>query len=110
MAAVPPAPKPTRVLVVDDNPVVRAVLRETLDDGRTMTIVAEASNGDEALALAAAHRPDVTLLDQRMPIRDGMSVVSALGAYTRVLMLTRTGDDEAILAAVRAGASGYLIH
>jgi DNA-binding NarL/FixJ family response regulator len=105
-----PTEMPTRVLVVDDNPVVRAVLRDMLDDGRTVTIVAEAANGDEALRLAATHRPDVTLLDHRMPLRDGLSVVAALGAYTRVVMLTRSGEDESILAAVRSGAAGYLIH
>ena len=100
----------TRVLVVDDNPVVRAVLRDMLDDGRTVTIVAEAANGDDALRMAAVHRPDVTLLDHRMPLRDGLSVVGALGAFTKVVMLTRSSEDESILAAVRCGAAGYLIH
>lgn len=103
-------PAPVRVLVVDDNPVVRAVLRDMLHDGRTVEIVAEAANGDDALALAAVHRPQVTLLDHRMPLRDGLSVIGALTAHTKVLMLTRSDEDDAILRAVRSGAAGYLIH
>jgi DNA-binding NarL/FixJ family response regulator len=102
---------PIRVLVVDDNPVVRAVLRNLLDDGgRTITIVAEAANGDDALRMADAYRPDVTLLDHRMPLHDGLSVVGSLCALTRVIMLTRSDEDGAILHALRSGASGYLIH
>ena len=105
-----PTDSPVRVLVVDDNAIVRAVLRDMLDDGRTATVIGEAANGDEALRIAAAERPDVTLLDHRMPLRDGLSVVGALSVYTRVIMLTRSGDDESVLAAVRSGAAGYLIH
>jgi DNA-binding NarL/FixJ family response regulator len=101
---------PTRVLVVDDNAVVRAVLRDMLDDGCALVVIGEAANGIEALELATSERPDVTLLDHRMPLRDGLSVVTALSGYTRVLMLTRSGADDVVLAAIRAGAFGYLIH
>ncbi len=100
---------PTRVLVVDDNAVVRAVLRDMLTDGRTL-VIGEAADGVSAVELATAQRPDVTLLDHRMPLRDGLSVVAALSGHTRVVMLTRSGDDEVVLAALRAGAYGYLIH
>ena len=100
-----PRPQQITVLVADDNPVVRAVLRDLLGNGGQISVVGEAANGVEALELAAAARPDVTLLDHRMPLRDGLSVVVALTGHTRVLMLTRTAEEEVVLQAVRAGRS-----
>lgn len=102
--------EPVRVLVADDNPVVRAVLRDMFGAASGITVVGEAGDGAEALLLAGALRPDVTLLDHRMPVRDGLSVVPAISAHTRVLMLTRSSGDDVVLAAVRAGAIGYLVH
>jgi DNA-binding NarL/FixJ family response regulator len=98
------------VLVADDNRVVRAVVRDMLDGAAGIRVVGEAANGSEALQTAVRLRPDVTLLDHRMPLRDGLSVVSAVSAHSRVLMLTRSSEDAVILAAVRAGAVGYLVH
>jgi DNA-binding NarL/FixJ family response regulator len=105
-----PRHQPITVLLADDNPVVRAVLRDLLGDGSHLTVVGEAGNGEEALQLAASLRPDVTLLDHRMPLRDGLSVVVSLTGHTRVLMLTRTTEEDVVLRAVRAGALGYLVH
>ncbi|GAA1808602.1 response regulator transcription factor [Luedemannella flava] len=106
----PPRHQPITVLLADDNPVVRAVLRDLLSDGGHISVVGEAANGVEALELADALRPDVTLLDHRMPLRDGLSVVVALTGHTRVLMLTRSAEEDVVLQAVRAGALGYLVH
>jgi DNA-binding NarL/FixJ family response regulator len=105
-----PRSQPITVLVADDNPVVRSVLRDLLGGGGHISVVGEAANGVEALELAASARPDVTLLDHRMPLRDGLSVVVALTGHTRVLMLTRTAEEDVVLQAVRAGALGYLVH
>jgi DNA-binding NarL/FixJ family response regulator len=106
----PALPSTISVAVVDDNVAVRAVLRQMLDDGRDFSVVGEAADGLAALDLVLVRRPQVTLLDHRMPVRDGLSVVSALARTTRVLMLTRTEDDAVIVAAIRAGAAGFLIH
>ncbi|WP_212825130.1 response regulator transcription factor [Catellatospora sp. TT07R-123] len=98
------------VLVADDNSVVRAVLREMLHEHGQIGVVGEAGDGLRALELATTLRPTVTLLDHRMPQRDGLSVVASISVHSRVLMLTRTVDEDVVLAAVRAGAAGYLVH
>jgi DNA-binding NarL/FixJ family response regulator len=104
-------PRPITVLLADDNGVVLAVLRDTLNGrGTGIAVVGEAHNGIEALELAGTLRPDVALLDHRMPLRDGLSVVAGVAVFSRVLMLTRTMDDDIVLAAIRAGALGYLVH
>lgn len=103
------AATPTRVLLVDDNASVRGVLRDMLGDP-ALVVVGEAGDGIEALRIATSRRPDVTLLDHRMPLRDGVDVVAALCGYTRVLLLTRSGADDVMTAALRAGAAGYLVH
>jgi DNA-binding NarL/FixJ family response regulator len=100
----------TTVLVADDNSVVRAVVRDMLDGVGDLAVIGEAANGAEALQLARLHRPDVTLLDHRMPVRDGLSVVGAISVHSRVLMLTRSADDRTVLDAVRSGAIGFLVH
>ncbi|KYH45605.1 response regulator transcription factor [Branchiibius sp. NY16-3462-2] len=98
------------VLIVDDSPVVRAGLRALIGTEPDLAVVAEASNGDEAIRQAAAARPDVVLLDVRMPRRDGLSVVADLAAGSAVLMLTFTDDAAVISQALSAGAVGYLVH
>lgn len=98
------------VLVVDDNAVIRAGLRMLLADSDDLEVVAEADNGDAALALAERHHPDVVLLDVRMPGRGGLEVVDELARRSCVLMLTSTEDDSAIRRAVAAGARGYLVY
>ncbi len=100
----------TTVLVADDNSVVRSVVRDMLDGAGDLVVIGEAANGAEALQLARRHRPDVTLLDHRMPVRDGLSVVGAISVHSRVLMLTRSADDRTVLDAVRSGAIGFLVH
>lgn len=99
-----------RVLVVDDNPVVRMGLESLLESSGLCTVVGQAGDGLAAIALARESAPDVTLLDVRMPGLDGVGALAELVPLTRVLMLTYTDDDDVVLAALRAGASGYLVH
>ncbi|MEV5505804.1 response regulator transcription factor [Streptomyces orinoci] len=102
--------RPLRVLVVDDNPVVRAGLSALLSGGAGLTVVAEAADGHQAVLAARRHRPDVTLLDVRMPRADGLSVLPALAELTAVLMLTYSEETETVHRALRLGAGGYLVH
>lgn len=103
-----------RLLVADDQGLVRAGLRVLLDGADDMTVVAEAANGGEAVALAREHKPDVALIDLRMPEVDGFTAIRriasdpALGSV-RVVALTTFDDDETVFAALRAGASGFLV-
>ncbi|GAB6897165.1 response regulator [Kineosporia succinea] len=98
-----------RVAVVDDNPMVRAGLRAMLELGG-LEVVAEAGDGRAALDVVARHRPEVTLLDHRMPVADGLQVLSHLADQTRVLLLTSDDSDTVITAALARGASGFLSH
>jgi DNA-binding NarL/FixJ family response regulator len=98
------------VLVVDDNPIVREALHGFLDASDGVRVVGEAGNGQEALALALRHRPDVTLLDYRMPIADGLSIVGELARHTAVLALTSDASPDVIASMLRGGARGYLVH
>jgi len=98
------------VLVVDDNPVVRGAMCGILAADERLRVVAEAANGREALALAQQLRPAVTLLDHRMPIADGLSVLGALSRHSGVLALTGTQDPQIIAEMLRQGARGYLVH
>ncbi|WP_432506198.1 response regulator [Kineococcus arenarius] len=102
---------PLRVLLVDDDPVVRSALRMVLGGPGDIAVVGEAADGEEAVALAAATAPDVALVDVRMPRRDGISAAREITAAggTRVVVLTTFGEDEAVLAALRAGADGFLL-
>ncbi|MEU2588431.1 response regulator transcription factor [Streptomyces avermitilis] len=101
---------PLRVLVADDNPVVRAGLSALLSAHPGTEVVAEATNGEEAKALAGEHRPDVVLLDVRMPGTDGLTALPELARLTTVLMLTYSREPEVVAEALRRGASGYLVH
>jgi DNA-binding NarL/FixJ family response regulator len=101
---------PIGVLVVDDNPSVRHGLRALLELDDRLSVVGEAGDGDEALRLARATRPDVTLLDVQMPRRDGLSVARELAAMTAVLMTTFSDSAEVVHQAFEAGATGYLVH
>jgi len=104
-----------RLLLADDHPVVRAGLAGLLSDEPDLEVVAEASDGEEAVRLAAATGPDVVLMDLRMPHMDGVAataaIVAARGAAEtpRVLILTTYESDDQILAAIEAGAGGYLL-
>lgn len=104
-----------RLLIADDHPIVRAGLAGLLSDEPDIDVVAEASDGDEAVRRAAQTRPDVVLMDLRMPSVDGVTatarIVAARGESfrPRVLILTTYESDDRILAAIEAGASGYLL-
>jgi DNA-binding NarL/FixJ family response regulator len=101
-----------RILLVDDHPVVRLGLRGMLDAEPDLTVVGEASSGDEGLAVAQAERPDIVLMDLRMPGGDGVSATERILAAvpgTRVLVLTTYESDRDILRAIEAGAGGYLL-
>lgn len=99
-----------RVVLVDDQTLVRQGIRSLLELADDVEVVAEAGDGQAGLAAIAAHRPDVVLLDLRMPVLDGLGVLEALdGDAPAVLVLTTFDDDDAVLAALRAGARGYLL-
>lgn len=101
-----------RVLVVDDHPVVRHGLVAMLSEQDDVEVVAQAADGEEAVALAAVHEPDVVLMDLRMPGVDGAGATGRLRASARppaVLVLTTYDTDADIVRAVEAGATGYLL-
>ncbi|HEY3556127.1 MAG TPA: response regulator transcription factor [Kribbella sp.] len=101
-----------RVLVVDDHPVVRSGLSGMLSVTEDISVVGEAGDGAEALALVESTTPDVVLMDLRMPRMDGVAATGAIvSSYpsTRVLVLTTYDTDTDILHAVEAGAAGYLL-
>ncbi|CAM5689246.1 response regulator [Streptomyces aurantiogriseus] len=99
-----------RVVVADDNPVVRAGLTALLSGRDDITVVAEAANGHEACEAADRHRPDVVLLDVRMPVMDGIAALPHLVGIAPVMMLTYSGESETVQEALRRGAGGYLVH
>ncbi|MFI9648661.1 response regulator [Streptomyces sp. NPDC052040] len=101
---------PLRVLVADDNPVVRAGLTALLSVHSDIEVVAEASDGGQALAHAARHHPDVVLLDLRMPGTDGLTALPELARGSLVMMLTYSSEPEVAAEALRRGASGFLVH
>jgi DNA-binding NarL/FixJ family response regulator len=98
------------VLIVDDNPSVRATLRPLLESDGGISVVAEAANGRVALTTAARLRPQVTLLDYRMPVADGLSVIEEVARYSAVLVLTGSPEPELIAPMLRKGARGYLVY
>lgn len=99
-----------RVLVVDDNPVVRLGLSTMLEDVRVVDEVLEASNGVEALAVIGREDVDVVFLDVRMPVLDGLGVLERLDGSVPVVMLTHSEEPDVIAEALRRGARGYLVH
>jgi DNA-binding NarL/FixJ family response regulator len=99
-----------RVLLVDDQPDVRAALRSLLELDPAIAVVGEAGDGEHAAFLAAELAPDVVLMDIRMPGVDGLTATARLaGTGTRVVVLTSFDLDEYVFAALRAGASGFLV-
>jgi DNA-binding NarL/FixJ family response regulator len=99
-----------RVVVADDNPVVRMGFRSLLEAGNAAVVVGEAGTGKEACDMVRRLRPDVVLLDVRMPHGDGLSVLPDLAAVARVLVVTYRDDEETVRAAMLAGATGFLVH
>jgi DNA-binding NarL/FixJ family response regulator len=102
---------PVRVLVVDDQALVREGLMTLLEATPDITPVAAAADGEEAVALSSRHRPDVVLMDLRMPRLDGVEATRRIREAqpdTEIVVLTTHADDDSILDALRAGARGYL--
>ena len=103
---------PIRVLVVDDQSVIRAGLRMMLDAEADIVVVDDARDGIEAIAKARLHRPDVILMDVRMPELDGIEATRRIlenGTAGAVVIITTFDDEEYLLASVRAGAFGFLL-
>jgi DNA-binding NarL/FixJ family response regulator len=102
-----------RVLLADDQALVRGGLRKIIDGEPDMSVVAEAADGLEAVDAARRAKPDVAVLDIRMPNLDGIEatrrIVERAGADVRVLMLTTFGIDDYVYEALRAGASGFML-
>jgi len=98
-----------RVVIADDQPMMRAGFKAVLEATGNIHVVAEAANGEEAVAAAREHEPDVVLMDIRMPGMDGIEATRRMPSRQRVLILTTFGLDEYIIDALRAGASGFLL-
>lgn len=98
-----------RVLIADDNPIVRTGLVTLLEAGG-FTVAAQAGDGRQAVELTRKHRPDVVLLDVRMPLLDGLGALERMSSQARVIMLTNSEDPGTVRSAVRRGAAGYLVH
>jgi len=103
----------TTVIVVDDQSLIRSAVRDLLDAAEGITVVGEAVDGETAVALARHLRPDVVVCDIRMPRMDGIDATAVICADpaltdTRVLILTTFEEDEYVVSALRAGASGFI--
>ena len=105
-------PERTRVLICDDHQIVRQGLRTFLELQPDIEITGEAADGEEAVAKAAVHRPDVVLMDLVMPRVDGIEAIRRIreqASGTKIIVLTSFADDDKIFPAIRAGADGYLM-
>jgi DNA-binding NarL/FixJ family response regulator len=101
-----------RVVLADDQPLVRAALRMVISDAPDLEVVGEAGTGAEAVRLAEDVRPDVVVMDLRMPGMDGIKateLITAGSSAAHVIILTTFDDDEDVYGALRAGASGFLV-
>ncbi|KPH99224.1 two component transcriptional regulator, LuxR family [Actinobacteria bacterium OV450] len=104
--------KVIRVVIADDEPLIRAGIRMILTSAADIEVVAEAANGREAVDLARAHAPDVMLLDIQMPVMDGLTALGELGRAVpevRALILTTFGEKENVLRALGSGGAGFLL-
>ena len=105
-------PSPIRILSVDDHPILRQGIAALVDGQSDMSVVAEASNGREAIQQFRAHHPDVTLMDLQMPEMNGLDAMIAIrGEFpdARIVVLTTYAGDMQVLRALKAGARGYLL-
>ncbi|MFD9377214.1 MULTISPECIES: response regulator transcription factor [unclassified Streptomyces] len=105
-------PRVIRVVIADDEPLIRAGIRMILTSASDIEVVAEAANGREAVELARAHHPDVVLLDIQMPVMDGLTALGELGRAVpevRALILTTFGERENVLRALGEGGAGFLL-
>jgi DNA-binding NarL/FixJ family response regulator len=101
-----------RVMAVDDHPLMMAGIVSEINAHNDMRVVAEASDGDEALALFREHRPDVTLMDIRMPKMNGIEAIASIRQQfpqARIVVLTTSSGDVQVVRAFKAGAVGYLL-
>jgi DNA-binding NarL/FixJ family response regulator len=101
-----------RILLADDHPIFRDGVRKLLESDDSVTIVGEASNGNECIQLLTKLKPDILLLDLRMPEKDGLTVLEEVNfdtLSTRVIVLTATEDDNEVVRAVRLGARGVVL-
>ena len=106
------SPRTTRIIIVDDDPIVREVLTTALGSETDIEVVAVVANGAEAVDVVHARAVDVVLMDVQMPVLDGVAATSrilALGGGTRVLLLTTFDDDSFLDGGLAAGASGFLL-
>ena len=104
--------QPIRILVADDHPIFRDGLRKLLDAADGVTIVGEASSGSECIQLLSKLKPDILLLDLRMPDKDGLAVLEEVNfdaLSTRVIVLTAAEDDRDVIRAMRLGARGVVL-
>jgi NarL family two-component system response regulator LiaR len=104
--------KNIRVLIADDHAVVREGLRALITTKPGLELVGEAADGEEAVSKALSLCPDVILIDMIMPRKDGLEAIKEIKAQSpqaRILVLTSFGDDDKVLAAIKAGAQGYLL-
>ncbi|MER5768921.1 response regulator transcription factor [Streptomyces sp. NPDC001985] len=103
---------PIRVVIADDEPLIRAGIRLILTSDRGIEVVAEASNGREAIEQVRAHSADVVLLDIQMPVMDGLTALGELrraAPGTRVVVLTTFGERDNVLRALESGGAGFLL-
>jgi DNA-binding NarL/FixJ family response regulator len=101
-----------RILTVDDHPLVQEGIAAVMEDEPDMMLIGQASNGREAIRIFQRHRPDVTLMDLRMPDMSGIEAITAIRAEfanARIIVLTTYSGDVQATAALKAGASGYLL-
>jgi two-component system NarL family response regulator len=112
MMSDPSASNRIRVLIVDDHPLMRIGLRARIEAESDMEVVAEAGDGPTAIAAYTAHRPDITLLDLRLPGMDGPQIITVIrkdDPAAKIIILTTYDADEDVYRAVQAGARGYLL-
>ena len=103
---------PIRVLIAEDHPIMRQGLGVVLDAYEDLALVGEAEDGEQAVQLAQALKPDVIVMDIQMPVKDGLAAIqeiSSSGLDSRILVLTSYPDDDKVFQAIKAGAMGYLL-
>lgn len=105
-------PKKIRILIADDHPLMRQGLGVVIAAEPDMELVAEATNGDEAVRLAQETQPEIIIMDLHMPVKDGLTAIKELNQVyprTRILVLTSFPSDENVFRAIKAGAMGFLL-
>jgi DNA-binding NarL/FixJ family response regulator len=107
-----PSPRLIRIMIADDHPMMREGIAAALQAEGDMEVVGTAGNGEEAIAQFARHRPDVSLVDLQMPVKDGLDAIVAIRALhpdARVIVLTTFSGDVRVIGALKAGAAAYLL-